>query len=77
MIAAQRDGAALHKPHHAVDDEAGIGAVAHIVAEENKIADRAALRMREARLERLAVGVDVGEDRGAHAGSSRRMMACP
>ena len=70
VIADQRDCAALDEFPHGVDGKAWIRAIAHIVAEEHEAIDRATARVREARLERFAVAVDVGEQGDQHAAAA-------
>ena len=71
MIAAERNGSAGNEVPHKVDDVAGIGSVADVVAEEDHSVGPGALRMRKAGVDGLAVSVDVGEKRDQH----RRRLA--
>ena len=59
MIAEDRDGAARHVFHRAVDDPAGIGAVADQIAEKDIALGSLAFGVGEARRHRFAIAVDV------------------
>src|SRR5947209_14710826 len=71
VIAEQRDGAARGVLLHRVEDKSRIGAVADIVAKKDVALDRMALGMGETCFQRLAVAVDVGEDRDQHESQNR------
>src|SRR5689334_19025496 len=66
MVAEQRNRAVLDLAQDRVDREARIGAVAHIVAEENETRDAVAAGVAQARLQRFAVGVNVAEQPDPH-----------
>ncbi len=66
MVAEQRSRAVLDLAQHGVDRKAGIGAVAHVVAEEDETRDAIAAGMAETCLQRLAVGVNVAEQPDPH-----------
>jgi hypothetical protein len=58
--------AARHVVHHRVDYPAGVGPVADQVAQERVLVRVLLPRVRQARGQRLAVGVDVGQQGKAH-----------
>src|SRR5262245_16218343 len=66
MVAEQCRGAVLDFAHHGVDRKAGIGAVAHIVTEEDEVRDTVGASVAEARLQRFPVGVNVTEQPDPH-----------
>src|SRR5436309_2569856 len=53
MIAAERDRASGDQTTHRVDDETGVRAISHIVAEEDEAIDGVTTRMRETGFEGL------------------------
>src|SRR5262249_15938030 len=67
VVAAHRDRALPDQLHHGIDRPFGIAAVTHEIAEQDHPLHTAGARRLEASLERLPVGMDVGEQGQQHA----------
>ena len=66
VIALERDAALARDPHHDVDDRHRVRAVADEVAEQCVAIDALRACVCETRVERLEIGVNVGQQREAH-----------
>ena len=66
VVPEDGDRASLHVSHHRINDPTGVGAVAHVVAEEDVFVDPVALGVLETGLEGLAIGMDVADERYSH-----------
>ena len=66
VVAADGDTAAVDAIHDRRDHPFGIGAIAHIVTEENLLLCTMLPRLLQACFEGLSIGVDVGKERDQH-----------
>src|SRR5512139_16526 len=71
MVAEEGLGTSLNFPHYRVDSIARVGAIADVIAEKDETLDTAAAGVAKARVERLAVCMNVAEQPDPHISLSQ------
>ena len=74
VVAQQRDRAARDMVDQRIEHPLRVGAIADEIAKEHELIDPMLGGMRQAGLERLPIGVDIGHQRGRHVRWFRRVL---